>query len=186
MSAAIPPYGGGAPGECGERLRQIRLLVLDVDGVLTDGRIVHGDDGFEYKAFHTHDGYGLTLLRAAGIERAVVTARSSALVARRMEELAVQPVLQGRRDKAAALGEIAAHFGLASEAVAYIGDDDLDVPALLQAGLAITVADASPWACAHAHWVTRSPGGAGAVREAAEGILHAQGWLDTLRARGLS
>lgn len=167
-----------------ERAARIRVAVFDVDGVLTDGRILLGDDGYEYKAFHTHDGHGLRLLGDAGIERAIITGRTSVLVARRMEELGIRHVVQGRRDKGAAFDELLERLGVARAEAAYVGDDDVDVPALLRAGLAVAVASATPWTCAHAHWITQAPGGAGAAREVAEGLLAAQGRLDELRPQG--
>lgn len=175
--------GPQLPRDVRERAASIQLAVFDVDGVLTDGRILLGDDGYEYKAFHTRDGHGLRLLAEAGIERAIITGRTSVLVARRMEELGIRHVVQGRRDKGAALDELIARLGHSAAATAYVGDDDVDVPALTRAGLAVAVADASPWTRAHADWITQAGGGAGAAREVAEGLLAAQGQLERLRPR---
>ena len=169
--------------ELNERASRIRLVVFDVDGVLTDGRVTLGDDGYEYKSFHIHDGYGLRMLGDCGLELAIITGRSSTLVARRMEELRVPHVLQGRRDKAQALAELLERLDIPATATAYVGDDDLDVPALRRVGLGVAVADASELARQQAHWVTSSAGGAGAAREVAEAILAARGQLADLRAR---
>lgn len=182
----VAPLDGPAlPDAARTRAAGIRLAVFDVDGVLTDGRVILGDDGAEYKAFHTHDGHGLRMLAAAGLELAVITGRTSSLVARRMEELRIRHVLQGRRDKAAALAELLDRLGVPAAETAYVGDDDVDVPALRRAGLAVAVADASPLARAHAHWVTAAAGGAGAAREVAEGLLATQDRLAAVRAQWL-
>ena len=167
------------------RAETVRVAVFDVDGVLTDGRITLGDDGYEYKTFHTHDGHGLRMLAGAGIELAVITGRSSTLVARRMEELGIRHVIQGRRDKAAALAELLTRLAVPADATAYIGDDDVDVPALRRVGLAIAVANASTLARTHAHWITSTRGGDGAAREVAEGLLDAQDRLAASRAQWL-
>lgn len=153
----------------------VRLAAFDVDGTLTDGRIFIGPDGEAMKAFSVRDGLGLTLLRRAGIRVAIITARQSRIVERRAAELAISDVLQGVGDKAAALARLADDTGLAPAAVAYMGDDLPDLPALHFAGLAACVADASPDVAAASHWIAGANGGAGAVREFAEFILHAQG-----------
>jgi 3-deoxy-D-manno-octulosonate 8-phosphate phosphatase (KDO 8-P phosphatase) len=156
----------------------VRLAVFDVDGVLTDGRVILGDDGFEYKAFHTHDGHGLRMLQASGVEVAIITGRTSVVVSRRAEELRVRHLMQGRRDKREALGELAARLGLALDAVAFVGDDLVDLPAMQAAGLGIAVANASPWVVSAADVVTRRSGGHGAAREVCELIMAAQGTLE--------
>jgi len=183
--AKAPLPGPDLPAEVTARAAGIELAVFDVDGVLTDGRIILGDDGYEYKAFHTHDGHGLRMLGEAGVTLAVITGRSSTLVARRMEELGIRNVIQGRRDKGAALAELLARLDCQAAATAYVGDDDVDVPALSRVGLAVAVANASALARAHAHWVTTAAGGQGAAREVAEAILHARGQLAAARAHWL-
>lgn len=165
--------------------RGIRLAVFDVDGVLTDGRLYYGADGGEYKAFHVRDGLGIKLLQRAGIRVAIITGRNSPSVSRRAAELGIDHLLQGREDKLDALRELlAAHFcdwGDDLSAVAYMGDDLPDLPAIRAVGLGMTVADACPAVLARAHWCSVRPGGAGAAREAAEFILRARERLDLLQ-----
>lgn len=156
------------------RARGIRLAVFDVDGVLTDGRIVLSDDGRESRAFHVRDGLGFKLLRQSGLEVAVISARRSALVENRMRELDVSHVLQGRHDKAAALDELLGLLSLERDQASFTGDDLPDLDAMAAAGLAIAVADAHPSVKARAHWQTGLPGGAGAAREVCDLILLAQ------------
>jgi 3-deoxy-D-manno-octulosonate 8-phosphate phosphatase (KDO 8-P phosphatase) len=163
------------------RARRIRLLVMDVDGVLTDGRMVLSDKGDELKMFHTHDGIGLALAHRAGLKTAMVTGETSPIAKARGEKLGVDRVLLGVRRKAEALQALADELGLATEAVAFVGDDLLDLPALQRAGLAVAVADAVPDVKAVAHVITRAPGGHGAVREVVACILTAQGvWRSTV------
>ncbi len=165
------------------RARKIRLLVMDVDGVLTDGRMVLSDRGDELKMFHTHDGIGLALAHRAGLATAMVTGETSPIAKSRGEKLGVGTVVLGARRKGEAVDMILAAAGLSSEALAYVGDDLLDVPALKRAGLAIAVANAVPEVKAVAHVVTTAPGGAGAVRECVELILRAQRrWRATVQA----
>ena len=158
-----------------QRCRPVELLVLDVDGVLTDGAIVYGSGALEVKAFHVRDGSGLKLWHAAGKRSAILTGRSSSLVEVRASELGVGWVIQGAADKAAALDLLLARGPLSAEAVCYVGDDVPDVPVLRRVGLAVAVADACPAARAAAHYVTSAPGGRGAVRETIERILRCQG-----------
>lgn len=162
-----------------ERAARIELLLLDVDGVLTDGGVVYLDDGRELKRFHVRDGSGLKLWRAAGKRAAIVSGRSSPAVERRAAELGIVPVLQGRDDKLLALEEILRLTGLAPEQVCAVGDDLPDVPVLRACGLAVAVRDACPEARDAAHYVTAVPGGHGAVRDAVEWLLKLQGrWAD--------
>lgn len=158
-----------------ERARKIRLLVMDVDGVLTDGRMVLSDKGDELKMFHTHDGIGLALAHRAGLQTALVTGETSPIAKARGHKLGVGTVVLGARRKGEALEALAREGAVALAEVAFIGDDLLDLPALQRAGLAITVADAVADVKAVAHVVTRARGGAGAVRESVELILRAQG-----------
>ncbi len=170
------------PAELAARAARIELLVLDVDGVLTDGSVVYADSGEELKRFHVRDGAGLKLWRAAGHRAAVVSGRSSAAVGRRMAELGVAPVLQGRDDKAAAFAEVLAAAGLTADRACAVGDDLADLAVMTLAGLAVAVADAAPEVRAAAHYVTMTPGGRGAVREAVEWLLKLQGRWDQLIA----
>jgi 3-deoxy-D-manno-octulosonate 8-phosphate phosphatase (KDO 8-P phosphatase) len=158
---------------------QIKLVVFDVDGVLTDGSLFVGDDGQEYKAFHSRDGLGMKLLRKSGVEIGIITARTSEVVKHRMENLDIQHVYQGRLDKLPALEELLAKLGLSFEQTAYVGDDIVDLPVMRQVGLAIAVQDAHPLAKQHAHWQTPHGGGRGAARDVCELIMEAQNTLDT-------
>lgn len=158
-----------------QRAVRIRLVVLDVDGVLTDGRLYYGPEGESLKVFDVRDGHGIKMLAAHGIETAILSARSSPIVERRARELGVARVLQGRGDKAAGFRELLDATRLSSAQVAYIGDDLPDLPVLREAGLAATVDDARDEVKAVAHWVAAQPGGRAAVRALAEFILRAQG-----------
>lgn len=157
--------------------REIRIAVFDVDGVLTDGSIFLGPGGEEYKQFNVRDGHGLTLLREAGIPLAVITGRSSTVVAHRMAELGVRFLYQGRRDKLAALAELCAEVGVGPAQLSYLGDDLPDIPVLRAVGLPIAVADAHPAVLEVSRCRTRAVGGRGAAREVAEFIVGAQGKL---------
>jgi 3-deoxy-D-manno-octulosonate 8-phosphate phosphatase (KDO 8-P phosphatase) len=166
-----------------DRAARIDLLLLDVDGVLTDGGIVYSDAGEELKRFHVRDGSGLKLWRTAGKRAAIVSGRSSKAVERRAAELGIEPVLQGRADKLAALDEVLRLTGLTADRVCAVGDDLPDLPVLSAVGLAIAVADAAPEVRAAAHYVTMVPGGHGAARDAVEWLLKLQGRWDALIAR---
>jgi 3-deoxy-D-manno-octulosonate 8-phosphate phosphatase (KDO 8-P phosphatase) len=166
-----------------ERARKIRLLVMDVDGVLTDGRMVLSDGGEELKMFHTHDGIGLGLAHRAGLRTAMVTGETSPIAKARGAKLGVHHVVLGARRKAESLDALLAEYGGDASMLAYVGDDLLDIPALQRAGLAIAVADAAPEVKAVCHVVTTRPGGHGAVRECVELILRAQGVWDDIVQR---
>ena len=157
-----------------ERANDIRLLVLDVDGVLTDGRLYFTARGEEMKCFHVRDGAGIVHLLRAGLQVAVISGRDSKAVERRMNELGVTWIRQGIHDKAAALHELLEILGLSTKQVACMGDDTPDLPLLDLARLAISVADAHPSAKSRAHFVTQAAGGQGAVREACDLILESQ------------
>ena len=165
------------------RTGAIELLLLDVDGVLTDGGIVYADDGAELKRFHVRDGSGLKLWHAAGKRSAIVSGRKSGAVERRASELGIHPVLQGRDDKLAALAEVLAATGVRPEQVCAVGDDLPDVPVLRRCGLAVAVADACEELRAVATYVTAAPGGRGAVRETIEWLLKSSGRWNELVAR---
>ena len=156
-------------------VKQLKLLILDVDGVLTDGRLFFDDSGREYKCFHARDGHGIKLLRLTGVEVAVISGRKSNSVTLRMQGLGVEHVYQGHENKRAAFAEILQILGLAPEQVAYIGDDILDLPVMRQVGFAVAVQDANFAVKRHAHWQTQTPGGLGAVREVCDLIMQAQG-----------
>jgi len=162
------------------RAARVRLLGLDIDGVLTDGRLYFGARGETLKAFDVRDGFGLQLLRAAGVELAIVTGRRSAIVAARARDLGIAHVLQGQRDKHAALQRLLQATGLAAQDCAFMGDDWPDLAVLATVGLAATVADAPPEVRRVAHWVAPSSGGRGAVRDLCTLILRAQGRFDDL------
>jgi 3-deoxy-D-manno-octulosonate 8-phosphate phosphatase (KDO 8-P phosphatase) len=165
------------------RARKIRLLVMDVDGVLTDGRMMLSDRGDELKAFHTHDGIGLALAKRAGIRTAMVTGESSPIAKTRGSKLGVDSVVLGARRKGEVVEALRAEHNVPAEAVAFIGDDLLDIPAMQIVGLAVTVADAPPEVKAVAHHVTRAQGGRGAVRELVELVLTSQRtWRSTVAA----
>ena len=180
MDASMPAY----PADVLERARRIRLVGFDVDGTLTDGRLLYGTDGHEAKSFHVQDGMGFTLLRHAGLQIALVTARISTVVERRGRELQVPHVHTHERSKLACMQRIAAGMGIGMDAVAFMGDDLPDLAALRAAGLAIVPANAHPWARAAAHWVTPRPGGEGAARDACDLLLHAQGRVEAILAHG--
>jgi 3-deoxy-D-manno-octulosonate 8-phosphate phosphatase (KDO 8-P phosphatase) len=164
------------------RAARVRLLLLDVDGVLTDGRIVYADDGTEVKRFHVRDGSGLKFWRDAGKRAAIVSGRSSAAVTRRAAELGISPVLQAQGDKLPAFERVLAEVGVTAAEVCAVGDDLPDLPVLTRAGLAVAVADASPEVRAAADYVTVTPGGAGAVREVVEWLLKLTGEWDRIVA----
>ncbi len=163
--------------EVTERARAIRLLLFDVDGVLTNGQLFLGDDGQEYKAFYSRDGHGLVMLQNSGVEIGVITGRRSEVVRIRMAELGVDRVVQGCRDKLAAYEELKREMELSDAAIGFVGDDAVDLPVMRRAGLAIAPADAHPLVSRHAHWQTPSPGGYGAARDVCELIMDAQGTL---------
>lgn len=163
-----------------DRLRQVRLLALDVDGVLTDGRLYFQADGIEIKAFHTHDGHGIKLLQQAGIVVALITGRDSPMVSRRAAALGIQHVHQGVDDKLDMLRELCARLDFDLKQTAYCGDDMPDVAAIRHAGVGISVPGAPSYIRQHADWVTETPGGHGAVREICDILLQAQGHWDAV------
>jgi len=158
-----------------QRAARVRLLALDVDGVLTDGRIYYSDRGEEIKAFDIKDGLGIKLLQRAGVAVAIITGRTSDIIARRARELGITSVIQGREDKRQALLELCRELAIAIEDCAYMGDDLPDLGAINAAGLGMTVADASAAVRDAADWVSSRAGGQAAVREACEFLLAARG-----------
>jgi 3-deoxy-D-manno-octulosonate 8-phosphate phosphatase (KDO 8-P phosphatase) len=156
-------------------LAAIRLLVLDVDGVMTDGRLHYDAQGHEAKVFHVHDGHGIKQAMRVGIEVAVISGRQSKAVETRMTELGIGHVRLGQENKSKAFGEITTQLGIAPEAVACIGDDEPDLPIMQSAGLGIAVADAQPVVRERADWCTTLNGGQGAVREVCDLLIAARG-----------
>lgn len=161
---------------------RVRLLAVDVDGVLTDGRLYFAEDGQEFKTFDTQDGHGLKMLMNAGIACAIITGRTTQLVARRARNLGIEHLMQGREDKLVALRELSAQLGIALEHIAYVGDDWPDLPAIRAAGLGVAVANAHAELRLHADYVTTLEGGRGAVREVCDLILRAQDRYDAALA----
>lgn len=172
------PAGIGQPVI--ERAKAIRLLLLDVDGVLTDGSLLYSSSGEECKAFNTQDGFGIALLRQAGIETGVITARQSQMVQRRAEELKMAHIYQGARKKNEAFRAILNTTGYKPVEVAYMGDDWLDLVLLQQVGLALAPANAAFEVQEKVHYVTPRQGGHGAVRDACNLLLGARGELQRL------
>jgi 3-deoxy-D-manno-octulosonate 8-phosphate phosphatase (KDO 8-P phosphatase) len=159
------------------KAEKIKLVIFDVDGVLTDRKIYFADTGHEYKAFNSLDGFGIKLLLRTGVEVGIITARHSSMVQRRMQELGVKHVYQGHEDKRQALRDLIQVLGISLEQVAYVGDDLPDLPLMRQVGLGIAVADAADFVRLHADWQTQMPGGKGAAREVCELIMQAQNTL---------
>lgn len=157
-----------------EAAGRIRLLVLDVDGVLTDGRLHYGPDGAEWKAFHVRDGYGIKQVLRAGIEVAVISGRGGGAVEQRVRELGIRHVRLRSDAKRAALDEIVAGLGIGLDAVACVGDDTPDLTIMVPCGLGIAVADAHPGVRGAADWTTNLPGGRGAVREVCDLLVAAR------------
>ena len=162
--------------------QKIKLLLLDVDGVLTDGRLYYGNSGEELKTFDIQDGLGIKLLQSAGIKVGIITGRSSDLVKRRAKELSIDPVIQGREDKLTALNELLKDMNFNLEEIAFVGDDLPDLAVVRRVGLGITTANGNHILASQALWQTKKSGGNGAVREVAELILIAQGKLESLLA----
>jgi len=159
------------------RAAGIKLVIFDVDGVLTDGRIVLGADGSESKNFCVRDGLGMVMLRESGVDIAIITGRDSPIVDQRMKELGIDLVFQGQTDKSAAFERLCAKLGLDGAAVCYVGDDLPDIPVMARVGLPVAVADANWKLSEFAAYRTTAEGGSGAAREVCELIMSAQGTL---------
>jgi len=168
-----------------QRLANIKLAIFDVDGVLTDGRLYYDNHGNEFKAFHAQDGHGMKQLQQAGIPIAIITARQSTLVTKRMTDLGIQYVFQGARDKRAVFEQLITEMAISAQSVCYVGDDLLDLPVMTQCGLAISVPNGYAGVKSRAHYITQASGGQGAAREVCDLILTAQGKLDALIAHYL-
>jgi 3-deoxy-D-manno-octulosonate 8-phosphate phosphatase (KDO 8-P phosphatase) len=161
-----------------DKARKLKLLILDVDGVLTDGRLFFDAEGNEYKSFHARDGHGIKLLRQTGVEVAVISGRKSNSVALRMKSLGIEYVYQGHENKIAAFNEVIEKIGITPEQAAHVGDDLLDLPIMIRVGFAIAVNDANFAVKQRADWCTSLSGGQGAVREVCDFIMQAQGTFD--------
>lgn len=160
-----------------QSLQRLRLMVFDVDGVLTDGKLWYGENGEIFKGFHALDGHGLRLLNESGIKVAIVTGRESAIVSRRSAELGISIVHQGVRDKLALIQEIAQQQHITLSEIGYMGDDLIDLPTMQRVGFAASVPNAPSYVSQRAHWVSCLPGGQGAARECCDLILAARGRL---------
>nr|WP_219821079.1 3-deoxy-manno-octulosonate-8-phosphatase KdsC [Oceanisphaera arctica] len=179
-----PSLYGPVAGEVWRRMAGIKLLICDVDGVLSDGMIYLGNQGEEYKSFCTKDGFGIKALLNAGIQVAVITGRDSRIVSERMASLGVTHVYQGQSDKMHSYRALLATLKLGPEQVAYIGDDVVDLTVMQDCGLGVAVADAHPLVLQQADYITRIDGGRGAVRELCDLLLDARGELE--QAKGMS
>lgn len=158
-----------------EKAKAIKLLILDVDGVLTSGVVYYGNNGFEMKGFHLHDGLGIKLLQKTGVLAAIISGKNSESVVRRVEELHIEHVYLGHDDKIPSYEELKQKLKLNDNEIAYMGDDLPDLPLLRRAGLALTVPQAPEIIKQHADFITKNKAGKGAVREACEFIMEAQG-----------
>lgn len=158
-----------------DKAKQIRLVIFDVDGVLTQGILSYDHDGIVRKNFHAHDGQGMRLLRTSGIEIAIITTCRSPMIARRMQDLSIPHVFQGVSDKLPVYETLKKNLNLEDQQIAYVGDDLPDLPMLKRVGLAVTVANAPAIIKDHVHWVTHAKGGKGAAREVCDFIMQAQG-----------
>jgi 3-deoxy-D-manno-octulosonate 8-phosphate phosphatase (KDO 8-P phosphatase) len=161
-----------------ERAARIRLLIFDVDGVLTDGSLFLGDDGQEYKAFNSRDGHGIKMLMKHGVTVAIITGRTSQVVEHRMANLGITHIYQGKLEKLPAYEELIDKLGVSAEQTAYVGDDVVDLPIMRRVGLAIAVQDAHPLVVRHSHWQTPTGGGRGAARDVCEMLMEAHGVLE--------
>jgi len=163
-----------------EKAKKIKLVIFDIDGVLTTGALFIGDDGQEYKAFNSKDGHGLRMLQDSGVEVAIITGRTSNVVAHRAKDLGITRIYQGKREKLPAYEELIKETGLNHEQIAYVGDDVVDLPVMSKVGLAICVQDGHSFVKQHSHWITENNGGCGAGRDVCEMILDAQGNLHNM------
>ena len=158
-----------------QRARAVRMIVFDVDGVLTDGSLFYGDQGEEYKAFNSRDGHGIKMLRASGVETGIITGRTSQVVLHRARNLGIAHIFQGAEDKLVAFRELLVTANLEPDQIAYMGDDIVDLPVMNRCGFAVTVPDAPDEVKERCLYVTRAEAGRGAAREVCELIMRAQG-----------
>ena len=164
------------------RAQKIKLIAFDVDGVMTDGTLFMADDGQEYKGFNSLDGHGLKMLKGSGVQLAIITGRNSRVVEHRARNLGIEIVHQGAHDKLVVYEAMCRELNIDQESTAYMGDDVVDLPVMRRAGLAITVPAAPDLVKAHSHYITARTAGHGAVREACEFLMRAQGTLDSALA----
>jgi len=169
-----------------ERAKQVRLMVFDVDGVLTDGRLWYGPDGESLKVFHAADGHGLKMLAASGVHIALLSGRRSAAVERRAAELGITRVLQGIDDKRPAFERLLAQAEIGADSAGFMGDELVDLPVMTRCRFACAPYEAPEFVRRHAHYVSRAPGGGGAVRELCELLMQAQGTLEAQLASYLA
>lgn len=162
-----------------ERAKRLKLMIFDVDGILTDGTLYLADSGEEFKGFNVRDGHGIKMLRDSGVAVAIVTSRRSRVVELRARDLGIALLRQGALDKGAAFGEMVSGLGLEDAAAGYMGDDLVDLPVLCRCGFAATVPEAPETLRKRAHYVTHSGGGRGAAREVCEFVMRAQGTLES-------
>ena len=162
-------------GDALDRARRIKLIIFDVDGVLTDGGIYHGTNGELFKAFHCRDGFAMITAQSCGIKTAIITGRTSVMTTHRAAELKISAVMQGQMNKRDAYKKIKAQFNLTDEEICYVADDVIDLPVFVQVGFRAAVGDATAEVIERAHFVANNFGGHGAVREVIEFILKAQG-----------
>lgn len=158
-----------------DKVQNLRLVIFNVDGVLTTGELIYGPKGMELKAFHVHDGQGMKMLQQSGVQIAIITAQQSDIVTQRMKDLGITHIYQAQTDKVLAYEELQQKLNLNDQQIAYVGDDFPDLPLILRAGLGITVANAPNIIQRYAHWVTKASGGKGAAREVCDFIMEAQG-----------
>jgi 3-deoxy-D-manno-octulosonate 8-phosphate phosphatase (KDO 8-P phosphatase) len=168
-----------------KRAKRVRLMLFDVDGVLTDGRLWYGPSGEALKAFHVLDGHGIKMLAQSGVAVAILSGRSSPAVAQRAAELGIAHVLQGVDDKLAAFGPLAARLGVTADQAGFMGDEVTDLPLLRRCALACAPGQAHPLVLKHAHYVARAAAGSGAAREVCEFLMRAQGTLEAAVGRYL-
>lgn len=182
MHTAAPPFGPLAQPvsehEIDARAARIKLIIFDVDGVLTDGTLYLNDAGEEMKAFFSLDGHGLKMLKKSGVDLAIITGRNSQLMRHRARNLNIDHLYQGVEDKLEAYVELSSRLGYLPEQIAAMGDDVVDLPMMRRSGLSISVPAAPDSVKQYAHYITRLPGGRGAAREVCERIMRAQGTLD--------
>lgn len=183
--ASVTTCYGPVSSRVMEKAEKIRLLILDVDGVLSDGLIYMGNNGEELKAFNVRDGYGIRCALTSGIEVAIITGRKAKLVEDRCKTLGITHLWQGQSDKLIAYRELLDTLSLRPEEVAYVGDDLIDWPVMADVGLSVAVADAHPLLPPRADYVTRIAGGRGAVREVCDLLLLAQGKLDEAKGQSI-
>jgi 3-deoxy-D-manno-octulosonate 8-phosphate phosphatase (KDO 8-P phosphatase) len=169
-----------------EQAKQVRLMIFDVDGVMTDGRLYFNDAGEELKAFNSLDGHGLKMLQQSGVKLAIITGRTSNLVLHRARNLGIEYVYQGAHDKRASFEELIREVGVTAEECGYMGDDVIDLPVMRHVAFAAAVPDSPAIVRQYAHYVTGRQGGAGAVREVCELIMQSQNTLEAALAPYLS